>query len=336
MITINEIAQMVGYSPSTVSIVLRGMAKERHISPKAEQAILAYAKEAGYQPNISARRLRNDEEQPKAIAIFWANDFRASMVSSFLQGVQRYTEDSQIPYEILIRPYSPTKLHEVATPKNLNMYAGAIICNATAADLNYIETLDTLCPIVVYNRNSEKHSHVLVDNEAIGAFAANAMISDGCTSLIVVTDRTEFLHTRSRVNGFTTVCAQHGTSFQIIFSQDSSITKGAECIENISFENEKKGIFVCSSDHTAFGILKNLFSRKIDIPQNAEIISIGTDANDLYTCLTPSLSVILIPLEEMAYECTKVLAANIEQTNTQRQVVKVPFKIQFGESTMNT
>lgn len=85
MITIKQLAKELEISPSAVSIVLNGKAEERKISKATQNLILRAAADRGYQPNIAARRLRGgygaDELQ---VAIFWAKDFRASMVARFM------------------------------------------------------------------------------------------------------------------------------------------------------------------------------------------------------------------------------------------------------------
>ena len=57
MVTIKQIAQEVGISPSTVSIVLGGKAAERKISKETQQKIYSAAARLGYQPNMAARSL---------------------------------------------------------------------------------------------------------------------------------------------------------------------------------------------------------------------------------------------------------------------------------------
>ena len=58
MVTIKQIAQEVGISSSTVSIVLGGKAAERKISTATQEKIFAAAARLGYQPNMAARSLR--------------------------------------------------------------------------------------------------------------------------------------------------------------------------------------------------------------------------------------------------------------------------------------
>ena len=53
MVTIKQIAQEVGISSSTVSIVLGGKAAERKISTATQEKIFAAAARLGYQPNMA-------------------------------------------------------------------------------------------------------------------------------------------------------------------------------------------------------------------------------------------------------------------------------------------
>ena len=84
MVTIKQIAQEVGISSSTVSIVLGGKAAERKISTATQEKIFAAAARLGYQPNMAARSLRGGSGANElVVAMFWAQDFRASMMLRF-------------------------------------------------------------------------------------------------------------------------------------------------------------------------------------------------------------------------------------------------------------
>ena len=58
MATIKEVAALSNTSVSTASIVLRGDGDERKISKTIQDHVLRAAKELGYQPNTSAKKLR--------------------------------------------------------------------------------------------------------------------------------------------------------------------------------------------------------------------------------------------------------------------------------------
>src|SRR5215218_3261542 len=57
-VTAADLAEIVGLSRSTVSIVLRGDAERRKISPATVERVLAAARKYNYVPNQTAQRLR--------------------------------------------------------------------------------------------------------------------------------------------------------------------------------------------------------------------------------------------------------------------------------------
>ena len=69
---IKEIAEKVGVSQSTVSVVLGGRGDRIRISKETQKKVWDAARELNYRPNIYARRLRQAEEEvPYVLAIFW-------------------------------------------------------------------------------------------------------------------------------------------------------------------------------------------------------------------------------------------------------------------------
>lgn len=332
MITIAQIAEKTGYSPSTVSIVLRGLGTQRAIPESTQGVILGAARELGYRPNVSARRLRSDEPQKQNIAIFWATDFRGILVAKFLQGVQRYITERELEMEVTVIPYTPNQISRAATQRTLNMYSGVIICTASTHDLEYLEQLTTACPLVLYNRTSEKFSSVGVDNEAVGRLAAQKFINDGCDSAIVVADDAETTYSKARLDGFVHTLAEANISTHELYIRDNTIAQGRNCITPQDLNGNCTGIFV-SSDMLAIGVLNKLTSEGIIFPDRAELITVGTSDAELYQCLTPSLAVISIPIEEMAYRCTEVLHHVITDLSYEITRIYVPFEALPGTST---
>ncbi len=60
MATIKDVAKQAGVSVTTVSIIINGKSEERKISTATQQRV-AEAMRSGYQPNLSARRLRSQK-----------------------------------------------------------------------------------------------------------------------------------------------------------------------------------------------------------------------------------------------------------------------------------
>ena len=136
MVTIKQIAQEVGISSSTVSIVLGGKAAERKISTATQKKIFAAAARLGYQPNMAARSLRANE---LVVAMFWAQDFRASMMLRFWDGLRAEIEKTARPVRLVIYPYVNDHLKESeALTSGANCHA-AIILKEETAQRHHIE-----------------------------------------------------------------------------------------------------------------------------------------------------------------------------------------------------
>ena len=130
MSTVKEIAKQTGYSLSTVSIVLRVQGDARSISKKTQVKIIKAAKDMGYTPNISARRLRKSEKK-YTVVVYWPTDYRAGLVFRFLQGIYGYIGRVSSKYEVIIYPYAPNTLKNFATAMNLSSYSAAVAVSYT-------------------------------------------------------------------------------------------------------------------------------------------------------------------------------------------------------------
>ena len=82
MATIKDVAKAAGVSVTTVSIIINGKAEERKISEATRDRVLETMRELGYQPNLSARRLRNQDSKKPVIAFFWPIDYRTTILTS--------------------------------------------------------------------------------------------------------------------------------------------------------------------------------------------------------------------------------------------------------------
>lgn len=67
----------------------------------------------------------------------------------------------------------------------------------------------------------------------------------------------------------------------------------------------------CTSDSIALGALKAFYEKGIRIPDQIEIISVGNGRPEQEEYCVPSLSVVSLPLEDMARECLKILSDSL-------------------------
>lgn len=101
MVTLKDVAKLAEVSVSTVSIVINGKTKERNIPLKTYNKVMKAIDELGYQPNVSARRLRNLDRAKPIIALYWTLDARTNMLTALLAGIQSEIEKNNLISSLL-------------------------------------------------------------------------------------------------------------------------------------------------------------------------------------------------------------------------------------------
>ncbi len=309
MATIKELAAYTGLSPSTVSIVLGGKAEERGIPQATCQRVLEAARVLGYRPNLSARRLRDPQASGGlVIAVFWAQDFRAPMMVRFLRGLRRAVAEQGEGYELLIHPYTCGRLREERSLVSLSAFNAAIICNASAEDLEWLEQARLMMPVVLYNRESPSYCGVTVDDEEIGALAAQQFAAHRCRRAAVLSADSVFYGMQLRNDSFVKTCRQLGIAVGPVIQRENSMAGGCGAVSALLENSQARPDCVfCASDALALGALRGLHQQGISLPEALKIISVGNGDREAQQYAWPSLSVVSVPMEEMAQECFRLL-----------------------------
>ena len=314
MASIKEIAKLAGISVGTASFVLNGKGDQMRISKATQEKVLQAARELGYLPNISARRLRSEGEKVvPVIAILWTADTRAALISRFLDGVQSKLTDESHNFELLIQPYENSKLERLSSLVTGTRFNGAIIANASDEDLKFLENSDINVPIVLYQRKSGNYSSVFVDSYQAGKEVAKLFASRGHKKSGLILPALSSQAVRLRKEGF--INGVNSTGLQLLphhmISGSFSEEGGYNCIKELLLKGDLPSSLFILSDEMAIGALTALHEANIKVPAEIEIMGHDNNVNTKFTI--PSLSTIHLPVEEMAGACVNMLISLIEQ-----------------------
>lgn len=309
MPNIKELAERAGVSPSTASIVVNGKSKERKISQVTQDKVWKAAKEIGYRPNISARRLRDQNTIDSiTVALYWSNDFRTSLMTRFLHGLQNSKLQQQKTVEFVIRPYQNDQLEQAAGIAEISKYHAVIICNASDHDLAYLEATKFPVPIILYHRESEQYPYVSVDDTAIGQMAGKIFVEHHRKKALIAGESSLFPGSQNRIQGFVDVCTQNDVK-TIHLPCGMSMKDGYELLKK---QNNEYDCIFSLSDHTAIGMLRYFIEHQIKLPDDIELIAVGNADHELEEYAAIPLSVIELPMEEMAAACLQLAIQQIE------------------------
>ncbi|WP_159887438.1 LacI family DNA-binding transcriptional regulator [Paenibacillus puerhi] len=309
MSSIKEIARLAGVSQGTASLVMNGKGDQYRISAATQQKIREAARELHYQPNISARRLRSGGEKVlPIIALFWALDTRAVLMSRFLQGLQKELSRLEDEYELLIQPFAGSGLCDVRSLVTGTRFNGAIIANPTEEDERYLEQTELNVPVVLYQRSSDKYASVNVDSYASGQAVAELFAARGHRRLGMLVPDVSSAAIRLRKEGFLAKVAELGLEMkpEHRLAADFSERGGYEAARRL-MQQEKPlptALFVIS-DQMAVGALSGLHDCGIRVPQDIEVI--GHDDDEVASYTIPPLSTVHLPVEEMAGACVRMI-----------------------------
>ena len=149
MATIKDVAKLAGVSVTTVSIIMNGKSGERKISAQTQERVQDAMRELGYQPNLTARRLRFQESKKPVIAFFWPLDYRTMILASFLNALQ--VECSRIGFdcEIVVQTYEDDHLDQYDASILKTGYSAVVIGACSLKDMKYLESLSPQMPVVL-------------------------------------------------------------------------------------------------------------------------------------------------------------------------------------------
>ena len=318
MPTIKDIAKAADVSIATVSIVLNGKGKERKISGETQKRILEIAHKMNYVPNQSAKKLRVTGGDSYSVAFYWATDFRINYLARITLGLQREIMKYDKPIHLTVVPYKVDELQKQLEVEQNRFFNGIIIANMSEKDMEYLENSDFPCPIVLFNRTSEKYGCVTMDNYEIGRSVGRHLLNKGCIHPGVLTHDTSFPIMRMWMDGFLEVFAQAGypVSDDDIFLCDQSLADAVKVCKELIHRDRMPQALFCESDVLAHGVLYGCHNEGISIPHDLEVFTVGITMPEINDFSIPSLSRIDIPMGKIGEECMKMIIDLIEKKRT--------------------
>ena len=329
MVTIKEIAKMSGFSVTTVSLVLSGHAHERKISQKTRDKITNVANDLGYRVNIAARRLRTNQTSSLMISVFMVMDQRAQFMLQFLMNLQDIAEIGGQPFEIVVHFYRSDFLHDFA--ETIRFTNCAIICNASERDLRFLDEAQFSVPFVLFYRASQKYSSVNINWHHVGELAASIFARRGRKRAALLSPNKyfhgleqcgeQFLSTASQ-NGMSTVCVQEPYDARGGYHGGLRIC-GHDPLPDCVFT---------VSGAMANGMLRAFSKQDIKVPEQIELICMGSDDNNLYEFANVAISTISVSVRALAEECMKLLFLQLDGKIDEPLAIEVPVSYVRRES----
>ena len=334
MPTIKDVAAAAGVSPTTVSLVMNGRGEQHRIPADTIARIQNAMRELGYQPNLSARRLRSSAERKPVIAFFWPLDYRANMLGHFLSLIQTALHEKNYDCELVVHPYTNDHIADACGALIHNNYTGAIIGAASEADVRHLETLESQVPIVLINRESNKYSTSSANSNKVGLLAASLIRQKNYRQVAIISSGSHYLATSRRTDAFIFACKQLGIQVpqEWVFTAPNTPEGGATAAESLCAQTNMPKMVLCESDTMVPGVLYTLHKYGILIPQDMELLSFSTQNQMNMQYLIPAVSTVSMPSDEIARQAVAALISPITTGSREPMRIESEARVELRET----
>lgn len=305
MSTIKDVSRMTGLSISTISKYINGGNVRQENRAVIDDAI----KSLNFKVNKSARSLKTNRTMTVGILLpsldvsFFAEIVGDIEARLFLEG-----------YNAIICSYDHDPAQELRKLEFLldQQVDGVLLVaeHLTAEQLLKIDAFrDERTPLVLLDRHVESMAcdHVLVDGQGICRFATEQFMINGHTRIGLIIGPPTISTAANRLAGYRQAFTARGMAVDesLIKVGDYSLNAGYYLFgEFMDMERPPTAIFATNYEMT-LGAVTAAFERKLKIPSDVSFI--GYDDTQLTQIITPPITIVLQPTDQMAAEAASLL-----------------------------
>ena len=308
-VTLKEIAEEVGLSPSAVSLVLND--RPCRISEENRRRIKEVASRKHYVPNQFARSLVMQQSRTFGLIV---PNIESRFFSSLARNLEVRCREHGYALFIMNSDVSSEREEELV---RLLINRGAdglflVTAHEIDADEKLVESLSTLpVPLVMVDRfiDGVACDRVRFDSELGGFLATDCLLQHGHARIACLVN-TSSNTGRARLAGYRRALEARDIDDvdSLVFERDYYIADGAAATELV-LKTDATAIFA-SSDNIALGALKCLFSHGKRVPRDYSLVSYDNSAAD--ALFEPALTAIEQSVPKLADNAMELLLGRVE------------------------
>ena len=333
-VTISDIADALGITPSTVSRALHNNPK---VNAETKKAVNEYAKRMNYRRNVAASSLRTGKSNTIGVVVPRIN---SHFISSAIGGIETFA--NQAGYNIIICQSNEslkTEIKAVQTllTKGIDGMLASISMETNKYD-HFCEVVNMKVPLVFFDRicPTLDVSSVVIDDFKGAYKAAEHLIQQGCRRIAHLSGSMELNIYRNRLEGYKQALKNYNIPIEeemIFTTTQMTDTMGSTFIEKLYVSKNLPDGICSSNDNLAAGAMKFLIQKGVKIPEQVAITGFS---NALFTqWMTPLLSTVDQHSELMGCNAVTLLLEEIEKNGdgcVSRNIILNPDLIIRGSS----
>lgn len=327
--TLASISQRTGFSVTTVSRVISGNAAKYRIPQKTAEIILDEAHRCNYTPSLVAKSLRTRKSGTIGLLLpSVSNPYFAEMASVVISEANRRN------YTTIVVDAMENEAHMTESAKMLAArQVEGIIAAPCGNDPAVLERIAAHLPVVLMDRfyHNTTLSYVTTNNYQGGLIATRALLENGHKKILCIQGEKDSMPNQERVQGYVDAMSQAGLEDQItVVGNEFSTQCGyLETKLLLNKSNRPTAVFALSNT-ILLGTLKAIKENGLKVPEDISVISFD---NNLYMdYITPVVSRISQPVEDMAKLAVKLLFEKIEGSAEKQTQLRLSPSLLAGDS----
>lgn len=208
-VSLQDIADMLGLSRTTVSWVLSGKGDEQHISLETQQKVLKGAADLNYKPNLIAKTLRMGKTHTIGLIIpsiedqFYSEVAKAVELEAYKRGYTLTLGSSESEKS------RESNLIQVFKDKLID---GLIIAPTKYSQQEIRNMGEQAFPFVLFDRHFPEldTNYVITDDERSGYILTKHLIDKGCRKIATININKHLEVTQRRIEGYRRALRENG------------------------------------------------------------------------------------------------------------------------------
>ncbi len=321
-VSLKVLANEVGVSVATVSLVLSGKGKNGRVSKKTAQKIIDKANELNYVPNSLAKGLKMGQSETIGLIVA---DISNVFFGTLALHIQNYAEKHG--YTVIIGNTNE-RVEEMAKMINLmnaRQVDGLIITPTEGSDELVKHLIENNKPLVLIDRSFPELNadSVLINNFEISYTSTKQLIRQGCRNIAFVTYKQDHYHINERRRGFTEAMKDEGTYNAENIREVRYEFLRSDMEKAISYIITKKekidGVFFATNSLSLAGV-KSLLEQHVAVQKDIQVMCF--DESEAFYLLPISFPFIKQPIEEMGKRAISLLVNQIENNGKKETEVE--------------
>jgi DNA-binding LacI/PurR family transcriptional regulator len=330
-ITINDIADALNISKSTVSRALR----DKHdINPETKRKVLEYANKHDYTPDFMGRSLQSKTTHTIGVIV---PAYNIPFYSIAICGIQDYAMKqgfnvmvchSSEQYEVEKRNVDALLAADVE---------GIIISVARNTELNeHIFKLKRKgIPLVMFNRVIEefKAAKVVVDDYYGAKEMVGYLLKTGCKRIAHISGPSNIALSNHRKQGYLDALEEKGMQHDplMVVEADFTIDSGMKGMSALLQQNNVIDAVFCVCDAVAFGAMKVIKKKGFRIPSDISVA--GFTNEPMCEMIEPTLTTVKQPIYEIGESASRLLFSQILNPDLPTEISILNTELEIREST---